>query len=382
MAQKIVSIGFDIPGHSHLFHPHSSEQSLLDADIIVFEPGLQGYIRDKDYQGKVCLNADSSFKFKEATDHWRSELSTALTNGKSVFVMFGRYEEIVVHTGNQTFSGTGRNMRTTNIVEIKTNYDFFPVKIPEIMGKGGSEIRFTGNQLFATFWSEFADSFKYESYFHEKVENPLFLTKTGDKTIGALFRIGKGNLVLLPPIRFSEEDFTEENKKGQQLWNKKGIQFGSRLVQQLVDLDRALRNEVEMSPPPDWVGKKQFELSTAANIQQQILGVTKRIDTLTTQMNGLQQDLFNEEILKGLLFEKGKPLENAVIEGLRILEYKAENYDDGGLELDQVILSPEGERFIGEVEGKIRRQLISINLDSLNQIFRKTFRETKWISLR
>jgi hypothetical protein len=150
MPQKIISIGFDIPGHSELFQPYSSEQSLLDADIIVFETGLHGYYRDNDYQGKICLSADSSFKFKEATGHWRTELSTALANGKSVFVMFRRYEEIFVHTGNQTYSGTGRNTRTTNLVEIRNNYEFFPIKLPKIISKSGTEIRFTGSPLFST----------------------------------------------------------------------------------------------------------------------------------------------------------------------------------------------------------------------------------------
>jgi hypothetical protein len=62
--------------------------------------------------------------------------------------------------------------------------------------------------------------------------------------------------------------------------------------------------------------------------------------------------LEEEESLKDLLFETGKPLEKAVTKALKILGYKAENYDDGVLELDQIIFSPEGERFVGECEGK------------------------------
>ena len=53
-----------------------------------------------------------------------------------------------------------------------------------------------------------------------------------------------------------------------------------------------------------------------------------------------------------MLYEQGKPLENIVIKALKILGYQAEGYNDGTLELDQIIISPEGERFIGECEGK------------------------------
>ena len=57
------------------------------------------------------------------------------------------------------------------------------------------------------------------------------------------------------------------------------------------------------------------------------------------------------------MYESGKPLENAVIKALKILGYSAENYDDGKLELDQVIISPEGDRFIGECEGKDNKDI-------------------------
>jgi hypothetical protein len=80
----------------------------------------------------------------------------------------------------------------------------------------------------------------------------------------------------------------------------------------------------------------------------------------------------NESILQDLLFEQGKPLENAVTKALRILGFEAENYDDGELELDQVITNSEGHRYIGECEGKdnkdiditkFRQLLESLNAD-------------------
>lgn len=71
----------------------------------------------------------------------------------------------------------------------------------------------------------------------------------------------------------------------------------------------------------------------------------------------MKERLEEEESLKDLLFESGKRLENAVILALKILGYHAENYDDGVLELDQIITSPEKERFIGECEGKDNKDI-------------------------
>ena len=97
----------------------------------------------------------------------------------------------------------------------------------------------------------------------------------------------------------------------------------------------------------------------------------------------MELELQNEQVLKDLLYEQGKPLENAVILALKILGYSAENYQDKDLELDQVIISPEGYRYIGESEGKnekaieitkFRQLLESLNADfSRKEINEKAF---------
>jgi len=92
---------------------------------------------------------------------------------------------------------------------------------------------------------------------------------------------------------------------------------------------------------------------------------TKEIEKIKLRNEKLQVELEEEQALKDLLFEQGKPLENAVIESLKVLGYEAENYDDGELELDQVINSPEGQRFIGECEGKDNKD---INITKFRQL--------------
>ena len=76
--------------------------------------------------------------------------------------------------------------------------------------------------------------------------------------------------------------------------------------------------------------------------------------------------------MRDLLFEKGKALESVVISALEILGYKADNYDDGILELDQVIISPDGDRFIGETEGKDK---FAVGVDKLRQLITNTLED-------
>jgi len=86
--------------------------------------------------------------------------------------------------------------------------------------------------------------------------------------------------------------------------------------------------------------------------KKQIEKLEKEIEVRKEKVNNLNSVIEEQEELKDLLFETGKPLEDAVIKALKILGFSAENYDDGELELDQIIISPEGIRYIGECEGK------------------------------
>ena len=367
--QKIITVGFEIPSYSKKYVHFNSDQSLLDADIIIFEPNFSDYSVDEKqptYQGKRFYRLEESSRLKEDTMHWHQELRTALKSGKNIFVFFNKYEEIVI-TESERPEGVGKN-RTTNInVSIYDNYQFLPiVGLPKIISKSGKEIKPIGNPLFSLFWSELKTYLKYESYIDGKIDEPLFVTATGQKPIGGIFKIGSGHLVLLPPIRYDNEKFTRyDEKKDEEYWTKDAIKFGKRLIQILIDIDKNLQGEAEKTPPPKWIEEREYKLESENKIENEIEKITCQMKELTDKKILLTGELEKEGLLKNLLYEKGKPLENAILEALRILEYKAENYNDGNLELDQIIISLEGERFIGEAEGKDDS---AINIDKLRQL--------------
>jgi predicted protein tyrosine phosphatase len=178
----------------------------LDGDVIVFEP-------DRFYEGvsKPSFDESSAFKLKENTRHWHRELSTALEYAKTVFLMFRKFQNASVHTCATVLKGS----RVVNYCEEYDNYRFLPIKLPQIIAKGGSEVVFKGNPAFATFWKEFKSYLKFESYLDGKVEDVLFVTKTGERPIGGIFNVGKGRLVLLPPIAYDTDKFTRKGKDNQ-----------------------------------------------------------------------------------------------------------------------------------------------------------------------
>ena len=82
--RRIFTIGFDLPGDEFEFIAFDSDQTLLDADIILFKPDLGNFDFEygHEYGGKPILSHHSSFATKQKLDHWRSEIIAAVDAGK------------------------------------------------------------------------------------------------------------------------------------------------------------------------------------------------------------------------------------------------------------------------------------------------------------
>jgi len=113
------------------------------------------------------------------------------------------------------------------------------------------------------------------------------------------------------------------------------------------------------------VNIEKFKIESEIIIEEKIKKVESDIENLIKEKSQLNKQLFDEQLFKALLYEKGKALEISIINALQILDYKAENYDDGIDEFDQIIISPEGHRFIGEAEGK---DSSAVNIDKFRQL--------------
>jgi hypothetical protein len=355
MPRKIISVEYQIPGFGDNNFIYSSEQSLLDADVIVFKP-----MELSDGTHKPSFTESGSFQLQQSAKHWERELVVALEYGKTIFLILGKYQIGSVETGRTEIKGSTE----ISYVRDYSNYEFLPSQLPSMTAKSGTEIAFTGDPIFAIFWKELKTHLKYECYFNEKVRRPIFTTKTGERPIGAVFSIGKGHLVTLPLIDYDEDRFLK-GRKGEFYWTKEATKFGNRLVSILLDIDKSLRSESIVTPPPSWIANANFVSPQETKLLKNITDANEEIQRIRSEEQSLQAELNRERQPKNLLFETGKPLEAAVMNALKTLGYRAENYDDGELELDHVIVSPEGDCFIGECEGKDNS---AINIDKFRQL--------------
>jgi hypothetical protein len=366
MEKQIFTIGYTIPAFDENFIDFYNEASLMDADILLISPDSltpRGDWVSFTTSDGGCYNVSASRTYKQKILRLKKEVDDYLNAGKNVFVLLTKKEEYQLAN---SVSSERKGQNTFN-TEMYNNYAFLPINIGSLTSASGKHIEFSGNSVFSNFNEKFKKSLEYQLYIENATgAQVIFTGKDKTKILGAIYKVKSGNIIVLPYINYDEKKFTEiKGKDKKEYWTKEATQFGKSLVKTLVDIDKALRKGGDKTPPPDWASETDYQLAQEQILQNDVEKKTKEIEKLILQKNDLLTKIDEEIKLRDLLFEKGKVLENAITTALQILGYKAENYDDGNLELDHVITSPEGDRFIGEAEGK---DTSAINIDKFRQL--------------
>ena len=363
--KKIFTIGFELPGDTFEQVSYDSDQSLLDADIVLYKVGFGTYPTE-DYQGKPLFNHYYSARIADQLQHWRSELASATNAGKLVIIFLSSPRSYYRYTGEQQFSGTGRSRVTTNIVTSVSSYGAVP-NITSAEAKSGREVRLTreGNYL-APYWNEFGSDSPYEAFIEGKFTHKILTTKTGDKTVGAAV-LGKGSLLFLPPLGFDEDEFTEfDNESEEIVWTDEAVRFGNRLAASLANLWDVLRRGRMVTPPPEWTLDSAFATDEEASYRSLIVEVSEQVNELQKRRAELEEQLNEAGAIRALLYEQGGPLERAVRNALTMLGFSVSTFAEGDSEFDVIFESEEG-RLLGEVEGKDSR---AVNIEKFSQLER------------
>jgi len=382
--KSVASVDCEIPGSLSEFIAFDSRRSLLDWDIILFNPSITEYtFSHSRYQGKPSLDDDRSFRLREITDHWRQQLSDAFRAGKTIFVILSDLQEVFIDTGRREYSGTGRNRQTTRIVSEYNNYKSVPIELTVTPSEGkGIELTRAGT-LLADYWREFAKYSAHKVLIEGKLGEPFFVTKSGQKIVGSLIqhRETGGNIILLPYLDLWSDSFYEEKevkKKGKAtaqaeqderpeiefVWTKAGNTFGHKLLNCIVEIDRALRETSSTTPAPDWAGVSEYALPRETEIRNTLLNVEADLEKLQKTKDELKTKILEEGFPRRLLYEKGPALEAAIVHALKTIGFRAAPYRDSESEFDVVFESEEG-RLLGEAEGKDSKP---ISIEKLRQL--------------
>lgn len=371
--KEIIAVGYHLPTNNDDYISIDSKASLSDADLVVFCPNFKDVFKygdENSYKGKRSYNLNTSSRIVESFKHWKKELDSYLKSGRNLFILLSSKDEFYIDTGQRQTSGTGRNQKVTNLVDLQNNYKCLPFEI-EVHNAIGKKI-VCQNELIKPFFKTFEKHLTFEAYIDSKeYYTELLKTKTLDKLLSASFKKDEGNIIILPYLDTDHDEFY--NKDGE--WSSEGLLFGKKILNAIIEIDKQISSTVEKTVKPDWLDNQIYDLKEANKTRDLITKVKSTIKELEQETERLETILKNEELYKDLLFETGKPLEIAVIKALEVLGYKANNYDDGVLELDQIITSPENFRYIGECEGKDNKAIDIGKFrqlqDSLNEDFER-----------
>ena len=198
-ARKILTVGLELASNDTQYASFRSKMSLLDWDIVLFKPGISDFTGHGDfYQGKPSLSDSTSFELKECCEHWRREIKQAIEAGKTVVVFLAALQEVYIDTGQRSYSGTGRNQKTTRHVARYNNFQAIPVSLSPVSTTGSAmKLSARGSENVAAFWAEFESVSRYQVLLTEPNVPACIVTRTGDKPVGAQYRSKSSSGTLL-----------------------------------------------------------------------------------------------------------------------------------------------------------------------------------------
>jgi len=169
----------------------------------------------------------------------------------------------------------------------------------------------------------------------------------------------------LPPLEYDVDTFIDyDSEEEAEVWTDEAVRFGKRLRYHFVQIDKQRRAGSTLTPQPEWVQHQDYKTNTEIDIEASIQEKRGQIQAIEKELSQLTKGLEKECGARRLLFESGKPLEEAIEDALALLGFVASRFRDDTSEFDVVFESSEG-RFLGEAEGKDNR---AINIDKIRQL--------------
>jgi hypothetical protein len=221
----------------------------------------------------------------------------------------------------------------------------------------------TGREFISQYWDEFYQYSKYHVTIKSETMKTLITTRTGAQVVSAILRHSKssGSILALPDIDFPRvkqiDSVTDNNDE------EEGI-FAARFLSKIVVIDKLLQSSSESTPPPEWTGKKAYALAREQFLQSKLVEIEGRAEAVQQEKQNVISEISEVSQLRDLLYEKGKPLEKAIVVALKLLGFSASNFKEGQSEFDVIFESAEG-RMLGEAEGKDTK---AVNVDKLRQL--------------
>lgn len=293
--------------------PFHSYNSLLDYEIVIIDMVNIAfeYSSNKDYLGKRLLTENSSFEFLADFKRIKSEISSLLSLGKTVYVHLPVEPLLYVYTGEKQYSGTGKNRQTTDLVNKFDLLTLLPLKLDATTGFG-SKVSYSKETPYKKLFEIKSMDYFYTTYFDsENTGTPLAYIKNTEKVISKAFPIDDGHLIIFPSI-LDEENYNTE-KEFRTVVNS--------FLHTIDDLNEEIKSSIEDYSLPKWADK--YNVLDEKEKKENISNLEKKIEELRIKQKETEETLLEIQKYKLAFTATGKELETIIYKILKELGFKS-----------------------------------------------------------
>lgn len=344
MSLKILMIGLPVENPCVEKVDNTFEApSLFDYDIVIADadsillPNLRDEIPMNEY---LEVDKETISWFEKVTQKLSKETRLLIEKG-------GMLVCIMRPKRGMTYNWWDYSTSRKKYIHI-SNYDWIPIENLDYRIAYGSGKR----KKLCDETSPFADYIKmpetyWTAYFEDidilNVQNRILAFNDANKPIAAEVLIDKGSIVFLP---------ISDHEK-----------VGDILLECAVNSVR----QTEERPPPTWL--KELKVPTEDNDRKSLLELNEKMTALQAEYNVVMNALDEKTVVKKLVYEKNKPLEEAVKKSFEELGFTCTKKDDK----DWVASSETGEAILevtgsdGTIDIVKLRQLLNYIIDDYKE---------------
>lgn len=259
-----------------------SDTSIFDYDAVIWDPdgsfARYEHQRTQIYRNLPALPEDVSVQIQADAKRRKDEFTEFVNTGRTLIVVVRPPQLCQVDTGKREHSGTGRNRKTTRLVEEFDLLSALPVENCTFTRASGAKVELTGDGPIIDLLRKYRNFVEYDAVVTGAPGTACARVPGTSRVVGSIHRTeGGGHLVLIPAVYF----FTENEELEGNEWLPEAAEFQS-------DLLDALENttgQPELSRP-NWARK--FVTFDQKNLGDEVVRQLERVERARGKLAKLQ----------------------------------------------------------------------------------------------
>jgi polyhydroxyalkanoate synthesis regulator phasin len=356
---RLLSLDFDPVYGDAARESFSGDRSVFDFDVVIWDPEEsyksyqpQSAYAKRYFQGFPWLDENTSVRVRADVARRREEFDEFIGSGRVLIIIVRGPQRCYVDTGKRTFSGTGRNRVTTNILEGFDLLDAIPTDQIEFKVAAGDRIEIDGGGPLADLLKKYSARLKYDAIVTGATGTTIARVAGTDKTIGCVLRSDSGGyLVLLPRIALeaqftsNDSDDDDESDEPDDEYVDEYVDEAPEFQQDLIEAIQNLAGSREISRPA-WMDR--YTTDEQQTLRLRLTKQQSQVESARARLARLQQKIEAVETKDQLFLGTGRSLELEVRKVLELLGGKVTEPAPG--RDDWKVHFPEGDAVV-EVKG-------------------------------